>query len=192
MKSLDDLNDSPINFLKELNAKHALFSTPPPIAIPKPFPKKIRLEKDQQEHKALLTIDYDDSANPHRITYEWSSYEIRFMCGSTPQILEIYLHSFDAALPEKIPRFFIRDVKCLDKAPVKAIQYYDQSIANWTEFKSGTYFPDGTNAIRLSFEMKQDSDPNHHFKIDVIAFDIVHNREVHCDPLVGNDPPGSP
>lgn len=187
MTSFENLNMSPEDFLQKAKAKHMAFSDSPPRIVPAKPPAKIILPEGQENHKAVLVVDYDDTVNPTRITYDWSAFEIRYKCEGS-QVLEIYFYSLDTAPPASIRRFFIRDLKHFG-APVKKIEYFDHSIGDWQEFKAGTYLPDGTDAVRFKFNMKRNPDPNHSYKIDLIAYDVVDKRDIHCDPLVGNDPP---
>lgn len=143
---------------------------------------KIELPEGKKDFATLIEISLDQNGGEGDVVYKWKETEIRYKAYS-PQTLQISLSAFNTT-NDDTPRFKIHDIR--STAPIVAVHYL--TPAGWKKFNPYSTFPEGTYQIRITTDMPRNGEIH---KVHLIVLDIVSGREIDCDPLVGNDPPGN-
>lgn len=125
----------------------------------------------------------------HISRYKWQHREVWFHTGNPTQILDIEIHS-PQSMSDDRPRFHIHRVDSNEPQWIRYVEHRLRDNQGWTGLDDITAsVPAHTRFVRLHLILPA-TGPAAKFKLILYARDRdFQNKEINCDPVIGNDPP---
>jgi len=123
--------------------------------------------------------------------YRWEDRELWFYTEEEEQALDIEIVSRQMMSDQK-PRFHLHRIAANDMKWISRVGHKQQINDDWVWLREiDDSVPKHTRFIQVRLALPH-VDPPTRFKLSVFARDRdFFSREINCDPLVGNDPPGN-
>lgn len=132
----------------------------------------------------LRVLHYPGTAIPR---YRWEKKSLWFHTASPQQRLEVEILSHQVF--GDFPRFHARKVESNDMQFIESIEHKIAETDPWRPLEDmDRDFPAHTRLIALNLRLPNQGAPVS-FKVCVFARDRELNRNINCDPQVGNSPP---
>jgi hypothetical protein len=125
----------------------------------------------------------------HIPRYRWEHREIWFYTNNETQVLDVAINS-PQSMSDGKPRFHLHRINSNESEWIRRVQHRLDANNSWIDLDDVTDdVPHHTRFIRLHLKLPS-QDIRTSFKLFVYARDRdFRDKEINCDPLVGNDPP---
>jgi hypothetical protein len=132
----------------------------------------------------LLKIEENPAG---RTTFDYDEDDLKFKTNKKKQTLLIEIDSPETIGTPPHPRFHMRRIEYTRPDLVEGVEHslLDHSSNSWSPHAHGQHMPPHTKTLKLKLKI----DGKDELYVKVIAWDLLKEAEVPCDPLVGNDPP---
>lgn len=132
----------------------------------------------------LRVLHHPGTAIPR---YRWEKKAFWFYTASPQQRMEVEILSHQTF--GEFPRFHARRVESNDMQFIESVEYDIAGTGHWLPLEDlDRDFPPHTRVIRLNLRLPNQG-PSTSFSLCVFARDRERNRNINCDPQVGNSPP---
>ncbi|GAA4781498.1 hypothetical protein [Lysobacter hankyongensis] len=146
------------------------------------------LEKNKVDHVSTSIVVWHPPGT-HISRYRWQHREVWFHTNNQEQTLIIAIRS-PQSMSDNRPRFHIHRVDSNEPEWIRHVDHRLHESADWKNLNKITdAVPAHTRFVRLRLNLPAVGE-GAKFKLNLYARDRdFSNKEVNCDPLVGNDPP---
>lgn len=129
------------------------------------------------------------SPGTHIPRYRWEHREIWFYTNNENQVLDIGIDS-PQSMSDGEARFHLHRIDANESEWIRHVQHKLDANSDWISLDDiADHVPPHTRFIRLHLQLPAEKIRTS-FKLFVYARDRdFRNKEINCDPLVGNDPP---